>query len=88
MNRAKKIVAFVFGLGLIANSVLLGFQAWKIYESKSAEGISLIAFGGFVFFQLAGTVHGILQRDKSLSIGMGASMLSTLAIVILAIIYG
>jgi MtN3 and saliva related transmembrane protein len=72
----KQIVAFVFGVGLLGNAMLFVPQALAVWRKKNDEGISLITFGGFNVLQAIGIVHGVYQRDLSLIVGLGASLLT------------
>lgn len=83
----KKIISFVFGLGLIVNALLFVPQIIAIWNAKSAEGVSIITFGGFNLVQLAGILHGYFQRDRSLMVGMLAALVTCGTVTFLAIIY-
>lgn len=72
----KEIVAVIFGVGLLGNALLFVPQVIAVWRKKSDEGISLITFGGFSILQVVGIVHGLYQRDPSLTIGMAASLLT------------
>ena len=72
----KEIVAWMFGLGLGCNALLFVPQVLAVWRKKSDEGISLITFGGFSVLQAIGIVHGVYQRDLSLTLGMAASLLT------------
>lgn len=83
----KEIVAVMFGLGLMVNAGLFVPQAVKIFKTKSAKDVSLLTFAGFNVLQLIGIVHGMLQRDFSLIIGMSASFIACGAVTVLGLIY-
>ena len=83
----KEIVAVLFGLGLMVNAALFVPQAVKIFKTKSAKDVSLMTFAGFNVLQLIGIIHGILQQDLSLIIGMTASFLACGAVTCLGFIY-
>ncbi len=72
----KELVAVVFGLGLGCNALLFVPQLVAVWRSKSDAGISLVTFGGFTVLQAVGIVHGLYQRDISLTLGMAASLLT------------
>ena len=72
----KEFVAVVFGLGLIGNALLFVPQALAVWRKKSGAGVSLVTFGGFSILQAIGIVHGLYQRDMSLTVGMAASLLT------------
>jgi MtN3 and saliva related transmembrane protein len=83
----KEIVAIIFGLGLGCNALLFVPQVLTVWCKKSDEGISLITFGGFSILQAIGIVHGILQHDLSLTLGMAASLLTCGSVTFLTIYY-
>jgi len=83
----KQIVAIIFGLGLGGNALLFVPQIIAVWRKKSDEGISLITFGGFSILQAIGIVHGYLQQDMSLLLGMAASLLTCGTVTFLTIFY-
>lgn len=83
----KEIVAVIFGVGLLGNALLFVPQAIAVWRKKSDEGISLITFGGFSILQIIGIVHGLYQRDPSLTIGMAASLLTCGSVTVLTFFY-
>jgi MtN3 and saliva related transmembrane protein len=83
----KEIVAVVFGLGLLGNALLFVPQVVAVWRKKTDEGISLITFGGFSILQVIGIIHGAYQRDPSLILGMGASLLTCGSVTGLTIFY-
>jgi MtN3 and saliva related transmembrane protein len=83
----KDIVALVFGLGLMGNAALFVPQAVAVWRKKSDEGISLITFAGFNLLQVIAIVHGIYQQDKSLIVGMIASLITCGAVTCLTLFY-
>lgn len=83
----KEIVAVIFGLGLGCNALLFVPQILAVWRKKTDEGISLITFGGFSILQGIGIIHGIYQRDLSLTLGMVASLLTCGSVTALTIFY-
>ena len=83
----KEIVAVIFGLGLGCNALLFVPQVLAVWRKKSDEGISLITFGGFSVLQMVGIVHGLYQRDLSLTLGMAASLLTCGSVTMLTLYY-
>ena len=83
----KEFVAVVFGLGLLGNALLFVPQAIAVWRKKSDEGISLVTFGGFSVLQAIGIVHGLYQRDPSLTLGMAASLLTCGTVTLLTVFY-
>jgi len=83
----KQIVAIIFGVGLLGNAALFVPQALALWKKKSAEGVSLVTFGGFNVLQAIGVVHGVYQQDNSLIIGLGASFLTCGTVTALTLYY-
>ena len=83
----KEFVAVVFGLVLLGNALLFVPQAIAVWRKKSDEGISLVTFGGFSVLQAIGIVHGLYQRDPSLTLGMAASLLTCGTVTLLTVFY-
>lgn len=83
----KEIVAVLFGLGLGCNALLFVPQIIALWRKKTDEGVSLITFGGFSVLQVVGIVHGCLQHDLSLILGMTASLLTCGSVTFLTVFY-
>lgn len=83
----KEVVGVIFGLGLMANAGLFVIQAVKIWQSRSAKGVSILTFAGFCLLQVTGILHGIFQHDMYLLSGMVASLLACGTVTALAIVY-
>jgi MtN3 and saliva related transmembrane protein len=83
----KNIVAVVFGFGMLLNACLFVPQAWRLWKTKRAEGVSVLSFAGFNALQLIGVVHGYLQQDTALMMGMFASLLTCGSVTVLAARY-
>ncbi len=83
----KQIVAVLFGLGLMGNAALFVPQALALWRKKSAEGVSLITFGGFNVLQAISIVHGLYQHDLALTLGMAASLITCGAVTSLTLLY-
>jgi MtN3 and saliva related transmembrane protein len=84
----KEIVAYVFGFGMLINAALFVPQAWRIWKTKAAEGVSVLTFAGFNALQVTGVLHGYMQGDHALMTGMFASLLTCGAVTLLAAYYG
>ena len=83
----KEFVGLLFGLGLMANAGLFAIQAYKIYTTKSAKGVSTLTFAGFCVLQVTGILHGIFQEDMYLLTGMVASFITCGTVVALSVVY-
>jgi len=82
----KEIVAWIFGVAMMANAALFVPQAIAVWRKKSDEGVSLITFGGFNVLQAIGIVHGF-YNDKALEIGMIASIITCGTVTVLTLVY-
>ncbi len=83
----KNFVALLFGLGLGGNALLFVPQIVSVWRKKSDVGVSLLTFGGFSVLQIIGIVHGLYQRDLSLTLGMAASLLTCGTLTLLTIAF-
>ena len=83
----KEFVALLFGLGLGGNALLFVPQIIAVWRKRSDQGISLLTFGGFSVLQIIGIVHGLYQRDLSLTLGMAASLLTCGTVTMLTIFF-
>ena len=83
----KNIVAVVFGFGMLLNAGLFVPQAWRLWKTKRAEGVSVLSFAGFNTLQLIGVLHGYFQQDTALMMGMFASLLTCGSVTLLAARY-
>jgi MtN3 and saliva related transmembrane protein len=83
----KETVAVIFGFAMLANAVLFIPQAWRIWKTETAEGVSLTTFAGFNALQFIGALHGYYQGDRALMVGMLATLVSCGAVTLLAARY-
>ena len=87
-QKFKQIVAWIFGLGLLINAIILWPQPIKILQTHNAENVSLLTFGFFFLMQMVAGLHGYFQKDKALMIGMFFSMIPSGLTSLLIIFYG
>ena len=83
----KAFVALVFGLGMVVNALLFLPQALAIVRARRAEGVSIVTFLGFNAMQAVGVLHGYLEKDWPLVIGMFASLITCGAVTVLAVMF-
>lgn len=83
----KAVISAIFGFGLIINAALFVPQAWHLWKTKRADGISIPAFLGFCAIQFVGALDGYYQEDRALLIGMTATLLTCGTATGLAIYY-
>jgi MtN3 and saliva related transmembrane protein len=83
----KQFVAVAFGLGLLCNALLFVPQVLALWRKKNSEGVSLLTFGGFSVLQGIGIVHGCYQHDRSLILGMAASLITCGTVTFLTLFY-
>jgi len=76
MMMTKYISDLLYGSALLVNAALFIPQAWKIYIKKTADGASLITFGGFNVIQLLGFINGIYNNDYALIFGQAISFVA------------
>jgi MtN3 and saliva related transmembrane protein len=81
------VIAVLFGLGLFLNALLFVPQAIAIWRTGSARGVSIFTFAGFNVMQAIGVIHGFLEHDLALAVGMLASLLTCGTVTILAVVY-
>nr|QCC21373.1 putative sensor histidine kinase [Candidatus Endohaliclona renieramycinifaciens] len=87
METAKVIVEIIFSLALFINALLFIPQMITIIKKKSAEGVSLLTFLGFLVIQFSVILHGIINQDYMLAIGYFLSFLTCGLVVFLLILY-
>lgn len=83
----KNIIEITFGFALFINALLFVPQAVRIFREKSAIGVSLLTFLGFLLIQFIIVLHGIIHQDFPLMIGYLLSMLSCGLVVMLILFY-
>lgn len=87
MLSISKLIEVIFSFALVVNAMLFIPQAVKIFKLKTARGVSLITFLGFLIIQFATICHGVIQGDMILIVGYAISMLTTAAVVALILFY-
>ena len=83
----RQAIAVLFGLGLLVNSLLFVPQLIQVWRKRSGQNVSLLTFGGFNVLQMIGIVHGYLEHDTSLVLGMIASLITSGGVTGLCIYY-
>lgn len=83
----KDIIEFIFSSALFVNALLFIPQAVRIVKQKTAVGVSISTFLGFLLIQLATVFHGIINHDYLLIIGYLFSMVTCGSVVVLAFVY-
>jgi len=83
----REAVAYVFGFGMILNAGLFVPQAIHLWRARTSQGVSILSFAGFNTLQAIGALHGYLQKDRALMIGMLASLMTCGAVTALAIYF-
>lgn len=83
----ENMVEVLFGLALFINAALFVPQFVKILKKKNSEDISLITFSGLLLIQAITVIHGLITEDHILIIGYVISMITTGAVVGIAIKY-
>ena len=57
----------VYAAGLFVPAVA-SVQAYKIFSEKSADGVSIITFGGFLLANFVWILYGFLHKEKPIII--------------------
>ena len=83
----KNVIEFIFGSALFINALIFIPQAIRIFKGKTAKGVSLLTFNGFLLIQLTIVLHGIINQDYLLVSGYLLSMLTCGLVVFLAFNY-
>ncbi|MCD6047485.1 MAG: putative sensory histidine-kinase / response regulator [Gammaproteobacteria bacterium] len=83
----QKIIELAFSSALFINALLFIPQAIKIFKDKSAEGVSLLTFFGFLLIQIAIIGHGLIHQDRLLIFGYILSVITCGSVVLLALYY-
>jgi MtN3 and saliva related transmembrane protein len=81
----KELVAALFGFGMAINACLFVPQAWRLWKTRDARGLSVLSFAGFNTLQFIGALHGYFQRDYALMWGMIATLVTCGSITLLAL---
>lgn len=87
MYLLKNLMELLFSIALFVNGLLFIPQIISIIKEKTAKGVSLITFGGFLLIQFATVVHGLLHDDILLVYGYLFSMVTCGCVIILALLY-
>ncbi|MSP53365.1 MAG: response regulator [Gammaproteobacteria bacterium] len=83
----KNLIELVFGLALFANALLFLPQIICIIKEKSAKGVSLFTFLGFLLIQLAIIFHALIIADYLLLFGYLLSIITCGSVVGLILWY-
>src|SRR3990167_4860207 len=83
----KTLIEIIFSLALFINALLFIPQIIAILRERSAKGVSLLTFLGFLLIQFAIILHGLMYRDFLLIAGYLLSMVTCGTVVLLVIIY-
>lgn len=81
------VINLIFSAALFFNAILFIPQAVRIVKEKTAEGISLITFSGFLIIQLATVFHAVAVHDYILMSGYLLSLMTCGSVTLLALIY-
>lgn len=87
MEHIEKLIEICFSLALFINALLFIPQIIKLYKDKTAKGVSLLTFGGFLLIQLLVVLHGVIHHDILLIIGYLFSMLTCGTVTVLILWY-
>lgn len=83
----KKIVdKLVYAVGIMVPGVTF-IQAWKIWSEKNGDGISLIAWGGYIIGNVIWILYGMIHKERPIILMYILLILTNTAVVIGALIY-
>lgn len=88
MHIIRETVQFIFSIALFINAFLFLPQSLHIIKKKTAQGVSLLTFLGFLLINIAVVLHGLIIHDYLLVIGYLLSVITCGSVVILVLIYG
>lgn len=87
MTIAKDAIQLLFSAGLFLNALLFIPQAIQIIREKSAKGVSLLTFLGFLLIQFSIVLHGFVVKDYLLVVGYIVSMVTCGTVIVLVLRY-
>ena len=87
MNLLKEASELILGIGLFINAGLFVPQAWQLYKTKDAEGLSLITFTGFLFINSTAVINGYFYHNWAMVFGYLLSIITCGVVVALAVYY-
>ncbi len=76
----------VYGVSIMVPAVTF-FQAWKIWTEKSGEGISLVAWGGYIIGNIVWIAYGMLHKERPIILMYVLLLIMNTAVVIGALIF-
>lgn len=83
-----EIINGIFVVGWYISAILFALQTMKVFRSKNASGISLVAMIGFFLLNLNSSLYFYFKGEYSCIIATSVISLSSLVSLILAIKYG
>jgi len=83
----KIIIDALAQISLFISAFFIFFQAIKIQKERKVAPFSFISYIGFSLFQVSVVLHGILLKDITLIVGMGACFIANLIVVCQIFIY-
>ncbi len=87
MSVVHTVIHWLAGAGALANAFLFIPQIIKLMRSRSAEGVSISMYAGFLLLQLVTGADLLFHRVWTLAFGMAASTVATSTIILLCLKY-
>lgn len=87
MSWLKNFIEIMFSLSLFINALLFVPQIIKLIHVKDAKELSLITFVGFSIIQTLMILHGLINHDYLLVIGILASLLACCTMSVLIVYF-
>ncbi|MDF2691586.1 MAG: Histidine kinase, partial [Gammaproteobacteria bacterium] len=69
------LIAFLFGMALFINTILLIPQLYRLVSSKTPQGLSFITLCGFSLLQLIAICYSLTRHDFLISFGYSLSFI-------------
>jgi hypothetical protein len=66
----------------LLNAGLVFHQLYTLYKKQTAEGLSLVMMGGFLYMQVIYAIHGYNTKNEAMLIGMGLSAIFNIIILL------
>lgn len=72
----------------VINPLIALPQIFRIFSLQTAEGLSLLSWGGYALFNIPWLIYGFIHKEKPLIIAYILALLGNSAVVIGIIMYG
>ena len=87
MERLRRAIQFCVAIAGFLNAGAIGLHAFDLLEAKTSAGDTLAMYFVFLFIQLSLVANAAIHKDKWQASGMIASMVTTVWVTSLIILY-